>query len=164
MPSNSSNVTMDLYPFFLFTTIHANFSIIASCLPFMKPVVEAISPGMIINHVHFGLQPAYSRKRMSKGALNPFAVLGGREFNTGSGSGSRGRSIKDQKSSRSSMFGVRLPTHKEGLDGIELQTQRSRDGSQDRMVIRQTRTIEVSSDSATATNPIPKGGLDFTFE
>ena len=52
----SRNLTWWSYPFFLVTSLHANFAIIFACLPFAKPVIDSLAIGVIAHDIGFDLR------------------------------------------------------------------------------------------------------------
>ena len=117
----------------LITVIHANYSIIASCLPFLKPLIDSLAIGLITNNIQVPIGSEDSTKKRDK--INPFAILSGKGFNT--------RNLYGWTRSQSSDYTATVTTG--GRNDVELQDI-ERYGSRDRMVINQTRTTVVASD------------------
>ena len=120
----------------LITVIHTNYSIIASCLTFLKPLIDSLAVGLITNNIRVPIRPQDDTKKKEK--LNPFAILGGKGFST--------RNFYGWTRSQSSGYSATI-TAGTGND-VELQDM-ERYGSRDRMVINQTKTTVVASDPRT---------------
>ena len=120
----------------LITVIHTNYSIIASCLTFFKPLIDSLGVGLITNNIRVSVSPQDSTEKKDK--MNPFAILGGKGFNT--------RNFYGWTRTQSSGYSATVTTGT-GND-VELQDL-ERYGSRDRMVINQTKTTVVASDPRT---------------
>ena len=123
----------------LITVIHTNYSIIASCLTFLKPLIDSLAVGLITNNIRIPVRPQDDTKKKDK--LNPFAILGGKGFNT--------RNFYGWTRSQSSGYSATVTTGT--VNDVELQDLEQY-GSRDRMVINQTKTTVVASDPR---NPKP---------
>ena len=134
--SYSSDLTLSSFDAALIMEIHTNFSVIAACLPFLKPMVDSLAIGLMTNDIRIPVESEEVSR--SKDKVNPFALLGGKGFNT--------RNFYGWTRSQSSGYTSTVTAGK-GHD-IELNSL-ERYGSQERMVINQTKTTVVSSD------PIP---------
>lgn len=131
--SKSSNITMNSFNFSIVTVIHTNYSIITSCLPFLKPILDVLAVGVITNDVRI---PLDNQTLTSNKAVNAFALLSGK--------------------GRQNLSGWTKASHSAAISGgqqksAELGQFREGFGSQDRMVINETRTTEVVSSAASAT-------------
>ena len=131
---HSSDRTMSSFDTALITVIHANYSIIASCLPFFMPLVDSIAVGLMANNIRVPIRFEDSTKKKDK--VNPFAILGGEGFST--------RNFYGWTRSQNSGYNATVTAGTENI--LELQGL-ERYGSRDRMVINQTKTTVVASDS-----------------
>ena len=138
--SDSSDVTLDSFDAALVTEIHTNYSIIASCLPFLKPLVDALAIGLISNDIRLREDSGNVKDK-----INSFGVLGDRGFEKRNLYG-WGRSQNSGNTEYISKITAGKHNDVE-LRGLE------RYGSQERMVINQTTTTVVTSDPAP--NPSP---------
>lgn len=122
------------------TAVHTNFSIMAACLPFLKPVMDSLSVGLMRNDIALpGRSGDESQQSSSRDKFNPFAILSGRqEFVPKRSSGWTKFPTSDYTSAVTAARD----------DGIEFRDLKP-SASKDRMVIKQTKTIVQSSD------PIP---------
>ena len=129
---------MDAVNVALITVIHTNYCIVASCLPFLKPLIDSLAIGLMTNDIRVPVRSEESVKDKSK--INPFAILsGGKRFQTQNPYGwTRFPASSDYTSTVTSRKDNDLE-----LRNLE------RYGSQERMVINQTKTTVVTSD------PIP---------
>ena len=121
----SSDATSSAFDAELLTAIHANYSIIASCLPFLKPLTDSLAVGLITNDVRVPIGP--DNPVTNKAKMNSLAILSGSwshsqhsaTGNTATASGGKGNNVE--------------------LHDLE------RYGSQERMVIKETKTTVVAS-------------------
>lgn len=119
----------------LVTVIHTNYCIIATCVTFLKPLIEALSIGLMTNEIRIPERLTESSKNKTR--INPFAIRCG----------------KKRLERRSAYGWTRYPdcsdytsTVTGGKDNsLELENL-ERFGSRERMVINQTKTTEVHSD------------------
>lgn len=132
-----SDITMSSFNATLVTVIHTNYSIIASCVPFLKPMIDSLAIGLMTNDIRVPVRPEKSVK--NKDQTNPFAILGGKGFHTRNAYGW----TRDPTSQYTSTVTAGNENDVE-LGDLE------RYGSRDRMVINQTTTTVVSSDPKTA--------------
>lgn len=128
----------------LITVIHTNYSIIASCLPFLKPFLDSLAIGLMTNDIRIPINDDPKNKTAKDGKMNPFAILG---------SGSR-------YAKRTTAYGSGwtrsiVNTGKGNEQEHELR-ELERYGSRERMVINQTRTAEVTSEPRTSDPEEPK--------
>lgn len=143
---HSSDFTKFYFEPELITVIHTNYSIIASCLPFLKPFLDSLAIGLITNDIRLPINEDTKTKAAKETRMNPFAVLtsGGRyaKRTTAYGSGWTRSIVNTAKG------------------GSEPQEHELRDleryGSRERMVINQTRTAEVTSEPRIADPEVPK--------
>ncbi|KAM0800486.1 hypothetical protein BDR22DRAFT_852051 [Usnea florida] len=132
---HSNDTTIDAVDVALVTVLHTNYCIIASCVTFLKPLIDALSIGLMTNEIRVPERLTESSKDKSR--INPFAILGGEKRFT----------------KRSAHGWTRYPGSSDytstvtgGKDNdLELQNL-ERFGSRERMVINQTKTTEVCSD------------------
>ena len=131
----STNITLDAVDVALVTVIHTSYCIIATCATFLKPLIDALSIGLMTNEIRDPERLAESSR--DKTRFNPFAILNGERYFT-----------------KKSAYGWnRYPgssdytsTVTAGRDNdVELQNL-ERFGSRERMVINQTKTTDVHSD------------------
>ena len=132
--SHSSDRTMGSFDTALITVIHANYSIIASCLPFLKPLADSFAVGLTTNNIGVPIRLEDSTKKKDK--INPFAILGRKGFST--------RNFYGWTRSQSSAYTATVTAGT--ANNMELQDL-ERYGPRDRMVINQTKTTVVASDS-----------------
>lgn len=132
---HSPDTTIKAVNVALVTVIHTNYCIIASCLPFLKPLIDSLAIGLLTNDIRVPVRSEDSIKDKSK--MNPFAILsGGKRFHTRNAYGwTRFPASSDYTST--------VTSGKE--NNIEL-ANLEKYGSQERMVINQTKTTVVSSD------------------
>ncbi|KAF2236778.1 hypothetical protein EV356DRAFT_574700 [Viridothelium virens] len=149
---HSTDLSSSAYRVALVSKIHANLSIVVCSFPFLKPVLEAMSVGMINNVI---IAPAEELGNQSKRSnrlssyANPFAMLGGREFTSGSNSkNSKNSNSKSGDNSHTSSLGFFSKVSRGRTDEVELGDQLRMYGSRER--INQTTTIEVTSDARTS--------------
>ena len=133
----------------LLTALHSNISIFAACIPFARPIIDSMAVGAISNDI-----------------ANPLGWVAGSYPHSGSGlpkSGSkedgriRGFGIKSRGDHTyngwmgkghgviSSIVGGNGGGSKKEQDDLELEDGTNREGSTERMVIRQTRDIDIIS-------------------
>ena len=132
---HSSDTTIDVVKAALVTVIHTNYCIIASCVPFLRPVAATLTIGLTTNDIRVPARPEGSI--MDKSKTNPFAILSrGKRFQTPNAHGwTRFPASSDFTS-----------TVTGGQDNnLELQWL-ERYGPQDVMMIHQKKTTVVSSD------------------
>lgn len=131
---HSTDTTIDAVDTALVTVIYPNYCIISICVTFLKPVIEALSIGLMTNDIRVPTRLTESSKDRTR--MIPFAILSG------------------EKRLKKSAYGwTRYPTSSNytsiviaGKDtDLELQNL-ERFGSRERMVINQTKTTEVHSD------------------
>ena len=152
----SSDFTKSSFNPELITVIHTNYSIIASCLPFLKPFLDSLAIGLMTNDIRIPINDDPTAKTKAAGAgtvkdgnkmINPFAILtGGSRYakrTTGYGSGWTRSIVHTGKGA-----GSAEPEHE--LRDLE------RYGSRERMVINQTRTAEVTSEPRSSDPEEPK--------
>ena len=137
----ASDKTAAYFEVELITAIHTNYSIIAACMPFLKPVVDSLSVGLMTNDIPMntasdGSQPTSS----SRDRFNPFAILAGRnqEYVPKRNSGWTKFPNSDYTSSVTAG----------AADGIEFRDLQPPE-LQHRMVIAQTKTTEVTREPRT---------------
>lgn len=132
---HSSDATSGAVNVALVTVLHSKYCIIASFVPFLKPLVDSQAIGLITSDVHIPLGREEAVRNNSK--LNPFTILsGGKPFHT--------RDAPDWPRFHPSSDYTTIVTG--GNDnGSELQFL-ERYGSQDRMIINRTKTVVVFSD------------------
>jgi len=131
----SSTTTDNSFNFALVTVIHTNFSVIASCTTFLKPMVDSLHIGLMKNDIQV---PTESDDMAVGGKRNnPFPNF--------------------SKSKPKHTHDIHRPTWNPRLGGISASTATTgtdpdfqlqdleRHGSQDRMLIKQTKTTDVSS-------------------
>ena len=131
---HSTDTTIDAVDVALVTVIHTNYCINSSCVPFLKPLIDALSTGLMTNDIRVPATLTESSK--DKIRINPFAILSG-----------------DKRFEKNAYGWTRCPnasnytsTVTGGKDNdLELQNL-ERFGSRERMVINQTKTTEVHSD------------------
>ena len=132
---HSSDTTIDTVKAALVTVLHANYCIIASCVPFLRPVVATLTIGLTTNDIRVPARSEWSI--MDKSKINPFAIL------------SRGERVQ----TRNAHGWTRFPASSDFTSTVtvgqdkdtELQSL-ERYGSQNAMIIHQTKTTVVSSD------------------
>ena len=132
---SSSDLTASAFDATLVTVIHTNYCIIASCIPFLKPLVDSLSVGLMTNDIRV---PIRSEEPTTKrtGKVNPFAILSG-------GKGYKTRNAYGWTRYPTSGYTSTVTAGKDiDVEFRDLVGQ----GSTDRMVINQTRTMAVSSD------------------
>lgn len=116
------------------SVVHVNYSIIASCIPFLKPMIDALSVGLLSNDIHVPIDSDHTTTTLKQKPFNPFGILGAKSANarapsTGSKYQSSGYSATATATNR----------NERELSDVE------RYGSRDRMVINQTKTTTVAS-------------------
>ncbi|CAD6573233.1 MAG: hypothetical protein ASARMPREDX12_005913 [Alectoria sarmentosa] len=132
---HSSDTTIDTVKAALVTVLHANYCIIASCVPFLRPVVATLTIGLTTNDIRVPARSEWSI--MDKSKTNPFAIL------------TRGKRVQ----TRNPHGWTRFPASSDFTSTVtvgqdkdtELQSL-ERYGSQNVMIIHQTKTTVVSSD------------------
>lgn len=133
------------------TEIHSKYSIIASCIPFMRPLVEALAVGLVTNDIFIPEDDKSNpikenSRRISR--VNPFALRKGSWTNL-----TRDPHARAGHKSMSAKQGVFTSTISGGSNqvghGVELEALESskKYGSEERMVINQTKTTSVSSET-----------------
>ena len=131
---HSPDITSSSFNSALVTVIHTNYCIIASCLPFLKPLIDSLSIGLITNEIRVPVTSDDSTN--SKDLTSPFAILSGRTvFKT--------RNVHGWTRFPASDYSATATVGKN--DEMEFRDLEQY-GSRDRMVINQTKTIAVSSD------------------
>ena len=131
---HSSDTSIDSVNVALVTAIHTNYCIVAGCVPFLKPLIDSLAIGLMTNDIRVPVRSETSIKDRSK--INPFAILsGGKHFQTRNAYGwTRSPGSSDYTST------VTGGKHND----LELQNL-DRYGSQERMIINQTKTTQVYS-------------------
>ncbi|KAL9130490.1 MAG: hypothetical protein Q9175_007011 [Cornicularia normoerica] len=130
---HSSDTRIDAVNVALVTVIHTNLCIVASCVPFLRPVVVSLDTGLITSDIRAPVRSEKSIMGISK--MNPFAILSGRKSFQRRNGWARFPASADYASTVTGGKNNDMELH--FLD---------RYGSQDRMIINQTKTILVSSD------------------
>ena len=132
---HSSSTTASSFNLVLVTTVQTNTCVIASCLTFLKPLVDSLAIGLVKNDIRVPLGPGETN--VGGGRINPFSILSGRKTSKAQRlhhgtwyPTSGGKTTSDATAAKSGEF---------ELEDLE------QHGSQDRMVIKQTKTTEVSS-------------------
>ena len=129
---NSASKSVD-HPFDDFSTvmlssIQANLSVIVSCMPFIKPVIDSLETGILASDVH----TTSSARKQSY----PLRWLG-------SSSGAKGDSGYSKRPKKSRQGNSATATS----GGYEGQRERGLSiGSEERMIIKQTKTVAVRSE------------------
>ena len=131
--NNFSDLTMTSSNAALTTIIYANYSIIASCLSFLKPMVDSLVVGLLTNDVSVPVDSEESLQKTNR--VNPFAILSGRHFNARSGYGGT-------KSQTSGYTATATAGKRNDIELLNIE----RYGSQDRIVIGQTKETVVDSE------------------
>lgn len=130
---HSSDTRIDAVNVALVTVVHTNLCIVASCVPFLRPVLVSLDTGLITSDIRAPVRSEQSIMGISN--MNPFAILTGKKSFRRRSGWTRFPSSADYTS-----------TVTGGKDNdVELQFL-DRYGSQDRMIINQRKTILVSSD------------------
>jgi hypothetical protein len=131
MKLNASSIDRPFNDFFtaLVTSVHVNFSVIFTCLPFLKTVMDNIQTGLLAGDVHIGHPNQLSGYRLGKSANYP---------------ANGGMSITAERRNPSCSHGYLATIRK---DSYRSQRGRGYSGASDeRMVINQTTTISLKSD------------------
>ncbi|MCJ1452317.1 hypothetical protein MMC28_002659 [Mycoblastus sanguinarius] len=131
---HSSHTKISSFHTALVTVIYTNYCIIASCLPFLKPLVDSLAVGLMTNDIRVPIRSEDSINDKDK--FNPFAILSGRN-------GFKARNAYGWTRSPTSEY---TSTVTAGRDNDVEFRDLERYGSRDRMVINQTKTTVVSSD------------------
>ena len=130
-PNNAAN-SVNLV---LVTIVHTNYSVIATCLTFLKPMVDSLHIGLMKNDIRIPLEQDESTTGDKK--VNPFSILSGRATNDGQ---NIRREPWHPMSGGVSTSTVAATKNREfELQGLEHHS------SQERMIIKQTKTTDVSS-------------------
>ena len=74
---HSSDTTFDAVNVALITLTHTNYCIVASCAPFLKPLVGSLAIGLMTNDIHGPVR--WKNSTSDKSKVNPFAILSGEE-------------------------------------------------------------------------------------
>ena len=131
----SSTTTANSFNFVLVTVIQVNLSVIASCSTFLKPLVDSLGIGLMTNDIRVPL--GSDDMTASVNRINPFSILGGRETNNAQ---DVHRGIWNLTSGgHSTSAATPANDHEFQLEDLE------QHGSRDKMVIKQTKTTDVSS-------------------
>ena len=130
---HSSDTAMSAVIAALVIVVHTNYCIVASCLPFLKPLIDSLDIGLMTNDIRVLRRSEESTKDKSR--INPFAILSRRKrYRTPNAYGwTRFPTSSDYPSTVTAGYG----------NDFEFQNL-ERHGSQDRMVINQTKTTVVS--------------------
>jgi hypothetical protein len=152
---HASDTTLTAFTPTLITVIHTNYSIIACCMPFLKPIFDSLSIGLMTNAINIpeerGDESSGSRRsRNLDGKINPFAILGGKGHKTRNAYGWT-------RFPKESGYTSEVVGGKE--NGVELGEDLDRYGSRDRMVISQTRTVTVAESESSPQAPAPVARL-----
>ena len=134
----------------LVTVVHTNYSIIASCLTFLKPMVDSLHIGLMKNDIRIPIEQDDSAGDDNK--INPFSILSGRGPNDSQNTGrappwhpiAGGVSTSTVAATKNREFEL------QGLDRHH--------GSRERMIIKQTKPTDVSS---CPRHPPPKASSRF---
>lgn len=131
----------------LVTIVHTNYSVIASCLTFLKPMVDSLHIGLMKNDIRIPLEQDESTVGDNK--INPFSILSARRTNDGQNTR---RGSWNPMSGGVSISTVAATKNRDfELQGLEYHS------SQERMIIKQTKTTDVSS----YPRPPPKASTRF---
>ena len=117
------------------TIIHTNGSVIASCLPFLKPVADSLDIGLMKNDIQVPLGSDDANAGANR--MNPFSISNGREISRTTNAHRYNWDAKPGDNFTSTAAAARDQEH-------QLQ-EFKQSHSQDRMVIKQTKTTDVSS-------------------
>ena len=132
---SSPNDTADSVNLVLVTVVHTNYSVIASCLTFLKPMVDSLHIGLMKNDIRIPLEQDDSTVGNNK--INPFSILSGRGTND---------SQKSRRGAWHPMSGGVSTSTVAATKNRDLELQRlEHHSSQERMIIKQTKTTDVSS-------------------
>ncbi|KAL9102559.1 MAG: hypothetical protein Q9163_002309 [Psora crenata] len=126
--SRSLDHTFDDFATVMISSIHVNLSILAACMPFIKPVMDSLQTGILASDVH---------------ATNPNPDRNPKYALRWLGSSSADRTESELITPRDSLHGSRA-TVTSGESGEPWQ-RGSSNGSQERMIIRKMQTVEVQS-------------------
>ena len=141
---HSSDLTKFYFEPELITVIHTNYSIIASCLPFLKPFLDSLAIGLMTNDIRIPINDDTKIKAAKDIRMNPFAVL------TGGSRYAKRTTVYGSGWTRSIVNTGKPKEQEHGLRDLE------RYGSRERMVINQTRTAEVTSEPRSSDPDEPK--------
>jgi hypothetical protein len=147
----NSNVMTVSFNLILVTVIHSNIAIIFGSIPFTKPVIDALSIGVITNDIGFSL-------RWDLHTAQVATAYGNQSSSSGRGGGSSKRALygwRKTPAGESYTSSVTASKGREERGGIELESMRKgnstvdveREG--DKMEIRTTKTTTVKSERRT---------------
>lgn len=122
----------------LVTVIHTNYSVIAGSLTFLKPVVDSLDIGLMKNDIRIPLDSEDTNVGATR--INPFSILSGRTINNPP---KIQRCTWNPTSGGISSSSATATAAKD--PEFQLQDLKKQHSSQDRMVIKQTKTTVVSS-------------------
>jgi len=152
--AHSSDLPFDTFTLALVSEIHINYSIIASSMPFMRPIVESLAIGLMTNEIRIPAEDATGtgsnpKEESNNNRINPFALLSGRGRKTNNVY-VRSRTKTDAVVGTKGNF-ISSITAGQKDDAVELSLRENteRYGSQERMVINQMRVTVVSSEVGT---------------
>lgn len=133
--------TGDSFNFFLITSIHANMAIILGTIPFAKPVIDALSVGIITNDIAFSVGWDKNTAGASGGSKN----MSFGASNTRHGGSSKKALYGWRQASNhfsNAEGGIRSADEEDTLPLKDIK----RSGDNNKLVIRETRTMTVTSD------------------
>ena len=122
------------FNFVLVTVIHTNGSVIASCMTFLKPVADSLEIGLMKNNIRVPLGSDDTNVGANK--INPFSISNGREMNRTANAYRYNWDAKPGDIFTSTATAASDQEH-------QLHNLKQSD-SQDMMVIKQTKTTDVS--------------------
>ena len=131
----SSDTAATSFNFVLVTVIHTNVSVIASCLTFLKPMADSLDVGFMKNDIRVPL--GSDDTNVGANRINPFSVSNGRVVNLTSNANRYNWDRNPADNFTATATAARDQEYQ--LQGLK------QHGSQDRMVITQTKTTDVSS-------------------
>ena len=127
--SRSADHPFDDFTAVLASSIQANLSVIVTCIPFIKPVMDSLQTGILVSDVHTTVsarQPSYALRWLGNGSTTRV----GSSFNMWPKNSRHGNST-------TATSGGRSEEDRERVLGF---------GSEERMIITQTRTVAVQSE------------------
>lgn len=115
----------------LITSVQANLSVITTCVPFIKPIIDSLQTGILASDIH-----TLTSSRHPSYAL--------RWFESGSGSETRAGSVFNKWPKSNRQGNVTTATS----GGLEERWEGGlHNDSEERMIIKQTKTVAVQSES-----------------
>ncbi|KAL8792908.1 MAG: hypothetical protein Q9195_004485 [Heterodermia aff. obscurata] len=150
LPTPDADISRLLFHPCLLTSLHTNIAILAACIPFTKPIIDSMATGAISNDIANPLGWAAQSYKISGSGFSTPGTAKVNHASMGFGVRARGDNVySGQWKGKghgvvSSIVANGGGKNNKDVD-VELEEGTNREGSTERMVIRQTRDINIVS-------------------